>query len=291
VAAGEDCLADADVDAGSFDPDDDPITLSQAPPGPFGPGDTPVTLTVTDDQGASDSCVATVTVVDESPPELAVTLRPNALWPPNHHMVDVEASWSVSDNCGTPNVVLSSLTSNEADNGEGDGNTTNDIQGAEVGAADTEFQLRAERAGGGDGRIYTAVYSATDGSGNEASEAGFAVVPHDQGGMTDPLEVFLDENGGGTLVRWGEAVGAQYYDVIRGQLSNIVETDVVISLGPITCIEANSTDVNTAGLEDPDSPSAGQAFFFLVEYDDGTTSTYGTESADKPRAPGLGDCQ
>ena len=50
------------------------------------------------------------------------------------------------------------------------------------GADDLHFRLRAERAGTGSGRIYTAVYTATDGAGNATSEAGFAVVPHDQGG-------------------------------------------------------------------------------------------------------------
>jgi hypothetical protein len=63
VAAGSSCEADASVDGGSFDPDDDPITLEQTPPGPYGLGETEVTLTVTDDQDASDTCMATVTVV------------------------------------------------------------------------------------------------------------------------------------------------------------------------------------------------------------------------------------
>ncbi len=109
--------------------------------------------------------------------------------------------------------------------------------------------------------------------------------------MTDPLVVFLGANGGGTLVWWNEVPGAQSYDVIRGQLSSIVETDVVISLGPVTCIEPHSTDESTAGWEDSDLPNPGQAFFYLVEYEDGTSSSYGTESVHKPRAPGPGDCQ
>jgi hypothetical protein len=66
VVASGDCLGvvvPADVDNGSFDPDGDPITLSLSPPGPYPIGTTEVTLTVTDDKGASDSCLATVTVV------------------------------------------------------------------------------------------------------------------------------------------------------------------------------------------------------------------------------------
>ncbi|HUO86525.1 MAG TPA: proprotein convertase P-domain-containing protein, partial [Thermoanaerobaculia bacterium] len=43
------CTAAASVDAGSADPDGDPLTLTQDPPGPYGLGDTPVTLTASDD--------------------------------------------------------------------------------------------------------------------------------------------------------------------------------------------------------------------------------------------------
>ena len=47
-------------------------------------------------------------------------------------------------------------------------------------------------------------------------------------------------------------------------------------------IESNAADgVNVAG----------QAFFYLVQYHDGIDSTYGTESAAKPREPGPGDCE
>ena len=104
------------------------------------------------------------------------------------------------------------------------------------------------------------------------------------------LDALLRETGGGTLVSWSEVPDAQSYDVIRGQLNNLVETDLVIGLGPVICIEPGSTDGSTAGSEDSDLPNPGHAYFYLVEYDDGTSSTYGTESTDKPRAPGPGDC-
>jgi hypothetical protein len=79
--------------------------------------------------------------------------------------------------------------------------------------------------------------------------------------------------------------------VIRGELNNIVETGVVINLGNVVCIEANSVNTHTLGWEDGELPEPGQAFFYVVEYYDGISSTYGSESAGKPRAPGAGDCQ
>jgi hypothetical protein len=55
-----------------------------------------------------------------------------------------------------------------------------DIGGAELGTDDREFELRAERTGGGTGRTYTITYSATDASGNSTVAAATVLVPHDQ---------------------------------------------------------------------------------------------------------------
>jgi hypothetical protein len=53
--------------------------------------------------------------------------------------------------------------------------------GAEIGTEDYSFQLRAERAGPGSGRIYTASYKVIDPAGNETDASAEAIVPHDQG--------------------------------------------------------------------------------------------------------------
>jgi hypothetical protein len=58
----------SDIDNGSFDPDGDPIQCTPNPPGPLGLGSHSVTLTCSDPSGASDSCTATVTIVDTTPP-------------------------------------------------------------------------------------------------------------------------------------------------------------------------------------------------------------------------------
>lgn len=66
-----------DVDAGSYDPDGDPITLALLPPGPYPLGDTVVTLTVTDPLGETDHCDATITVLDCEPPSVVCTPTTN----------------------------------------------------------------------------------------------------------------------------------------------------------------------------------------------------------------------
>ena len=76
VDADATCTANADIDAGSNDPDGNDITITQDPPGPYELGETDVTLTVTDESGASDSCTATVKVEDNSCPVITAKLVP-----------------------------------------------------------------------------------------------------------------------------------------------------------------------------------------------------------------------
>jgi hypothetical protein len=140
-----------------------------------------VTLLVTDSEGETDTDTVAVEIVDTTPPEIQVSLDPAEIWPPNHRMVDVHASVVVMDCDHDVEIVLVSVTSNEPDNGIGDGNTEPDIMGVSAGTEDYHFQVRAERAGPGSGRVYTVVYRATDQSGNEAIGTAYARVPHDQG--------------------------------------------------------------------------------------------------------------
>ena len=95
VDAGVDCTAIASIDNGSSDPDGDPITITQDPAGPYGLGDTVVTLTVTDDSGESDSCTATVTVVDNTCPTVTARLVPNVKKRKGCFRVELSAE----DNC------------------------------------------------------------------------------------------------------------------------------------------------------------------------------------------------
>lgn len=106
------------------------------------------------------------------PPTITLSTNPITLSPPNHSYRTITVSdmvVSASDN-GDPNitiddVVIAQVTSDELENAPGstDGNTLNDI----VIAADCKsVQLRAERNGALDGRVYTVTLKVTDASGN-----------------------------------------------------------------------------------------------------------------------------
>ena len=140
------------------------------------------TLTVTDPGGLSSSATTQVSIQDTAAPLLSVSLSPNSLQPPNHKLIPITASVSASDACSA-NVAVSlvSIVSSEPDNGTGDGDQPYDIQaigGGPVpfGTDVRSFLLRAERSGGGNGRIYTVTYSATDRSGNSTSAVAYVVV-------------------------------------------------------------------------------------------------------------------
>jgi hypothetical protein len=179
---------------GSSDPDGDPLDFTWT--GPFvggtangatptvafpGLGVSDVTLEVTDDKGASDLCMAEVTIVDTTPPLLSLSVSPSKLWPPNHKLVDIAVEVTIEDLCdAAPTVRLVSIVSNEPANGLGDGNKAPDIQGAEFGTDDREFQLRAERSGKGPGRIYTITYEVEDQGGNTATAEATVTVGHDR---------------------------------------------------------------------------------------------------------------
>lgn len=130
-----------------------------------------------------DPVIVGLDVCDEIAPTLVVnSLSPNVLWPPNHKYVDVTATVSAHDNFDpSPTVWLVSVTSNEPDNGLGDGDTPDDI----VKLDDYHFKLRAERAGNGNGREYTFVYAAQDDCGNTVQASAVVSVPRNKGGKDE----------------------------------------------------------------------------------------------------------
>ena len=109
-----------------------------------------------------------------TPPTLNFSVSPDSLWPPNHKYVTIEASFDPS--LDVASVTLLSITSNEPDNGQGDGDKPNDI----VIVDNDTFNLRAERSGGGNGRIYTIKYQATNTCGNTVIATATVTVPHNK---------------------------------------------------------------------------------------------------------------
>jgi hypothetical protein len=176
VSANNLCQANASIDNGSFDPDGNPLTISQSPAGPYALGATPVLLTVMDPSGATSQASANVKVVDGTPPSVTgVAVSQTSLWPPDHRMVDMTVTYNTSDNCSAAGCVLT-VSSNQPVNGTGDGNTSPDWQVIDA----HHIRLRAERAGTGGDRIYTITVTCTDAAGNSTVKQATVVVPKHQ---------------------------------------------------------------------------------------------------------------
>jgi len=222
--------------------------VNDAPPF-FNLGTTPVTFTATDTGGAPASCQANVTVVDTMPPQINVTLSRGVLWPANHKLVDIVAAVTVTDSCDPQaTFVLTSITSNEPDNGTGDGDTANDIQNAAYGTADTHFSLRSERSSSGSGRVYTILYTASDGSGNEMPATVRVYVPHDQSGHA------LSGAGfnvlGSALLPKAMTFALTVMSTPEFDATLMTSLQVGNSLGTIEPVSMRKEDVNCDGIPD-----------------------------------------
>src|SRR5205085_12156104 len=116
---------------------------------------------------AGPACSFTVTVNDTEGPTITVATQPIEMWPPDHqyHTFNIsDLVASATDNCSgnlINSVVITSVSSDEPEDVHegGDGNTLNDIV---IAANCKSVQLRAERQGGGNGRVYTIVLKVTD---------------------------------------------------------------------------------------------------------------------------------
>lgn len=128
--------------------------------------------------GTEDSNVATVTihVLDTEPPHITASVGTGTLWSPNHNMVNVGFSLSVTDNSGGPIDTDITVFSNEDDIFPASGNHSPDARDLAAGT----LRLRSERAGNGSGRIYLILIVATDPSDNVSRECLTVVVPKSQ---------------------------------------------------------------------------------------------------------------
>jgi hypothetical protein len=132
--------------------------------------------------------IRTVIVQDTTVPTITLNGRNISLWAPNHQYETVRVTdlvASVSDNgdssLSVGSVVIAQITSDELEDSPngGDGNTLNDI----VIAPDCKsVQLRAERDGNLNGRVYTITFKVRDSSGNIGTVTAKVTVPKTQNG-------------------------------------------------------------------------------------------------------------
>ncbi|WP_163931030.1 PKD domain-containing protein [Paraferrimonas sp. SM1919] len=122
-------------------------------------------LTVEDPFGGIGYDQVLINVQNENDPPLASAAIPtvDCIWPPNHNMVTVGIT-GVSDPEDNAVITIDSVTQDEPTNGTGDGDTPVDA----VINADGTVQLRAERSGNSNGRVYFINFTASDYEGSDS---------------------------------------------------------------------------------------------------------------------------
>lgn len=99
------------------------------------------------------------------------------LWPPNHKLETINILGVTDPDNDTVSIRITAITQDEPVNGLGDGDTAPD--GFVVGGG--QAQLRAERSGSGNGRVYAIAFTADDGKGGSCSGKVAVGAPHDMG--------------------------------------------------------------------------------------------------------------
>ncbi|HEX7332293.1 MAG TPA: immunoglobulin domain-containing protein [Pyrinomonadaceae bacterium] len=182
------------LDGSPFNGNSPSITI---PTGSLSVGNHTVTVTTTGSCGsATQTAILTVT---GGTPVINLITNSATMWPPNHQYQTFNVSDFVANATGgcdssqnlTNSVVIQKVSSDEPEDNPsgGDGNTLNDI----VIAGDCKsVQLRRERDGSLNGRVYTITFKVTDSFGNTA---------------TATVKVSVPKNNGSTAVDNGAAAG------------------------------------------------------------------------------------
>jgi CSLREA domain-containing protein len=137
------------------------------------------TFTYKANNGSRDSNIATVTITVKPKSLDCSTAQPDPaiVWPPNNKFRPISIY-----NVGAPNSkVTIKITSIFQDEPVGKGSQSPDGKG--LGKATT--QVRAERDGAGNGRVYHISFTATDKQGGSCSGKVRVAVPHDQSNQVD----------------------------------------------------------------------------------------------------------
>ena len=168
------------------------------------------TYKVTDAGNNTATCSQVITVYDDIPPQITgFTVSHQSLWPANHRMRDITLNYTASDNCVTTPIVTVTVSSNEAVNGTGDGDTDPDWEIID----NHHVKLRAERAANGDGRIYTITVTVDDGCNPPVSQSKQVMVAHNitgpqsgkpfkVGSIVNFTGVFQDKPGNMHTAKW-----------------------------------------------------------------------------------------
>ena len=249
----------------------------------FPVGNTIVTCT----SSAGPTCNFKVTVKDVEPPVITTTATPIELWPPNHRYETfgvTDLVVSARDLCDTSvnvdDVVITSATSDEPENGNGDGDTSDDI--IVFGNDCQSVRLRSERMGGGNGRVYTITFKVADAAGNVASATKKITVPHSQNGSPavddGPAFTVLSE----CPFQTNLLVRSHYLDFLNREPDTSgfnFWTDVLKHCTPKPgCQEGKQIDVSAAFFLSTEFQKTGYLVerFYKVAYGDATgNSTFG----------------
>jgi hypothetical protein len=153
-------------------------------------------------------------------------------------MVDVAVKYSSADNCPGPISCSLGVTSNEPVNSTGDGNTVPDW----IIVNSNLVQLRSERKGNGDGRIYTIAVTCRDQYGNASTNTTTVTVPHDMGkGQSSPASILNERaTGAGLSVRALQNPSRNYFtlNIIGGNNSGKINIKLFDLSGRV--VESNN---------------------------------------------------
>jgi hypothetical protein len=141
-------------------------------------GVTSVRFFATDVAGNVESPQTLTVKIDKTRPLISGMPAGCSLWPPNHNLVTVGTVTATDALAGlAPDLFQVSGTSSE---GPLDPQSP-DIVISPNSAGGFVVQLRAERSGNGEGRVYTLTATATDLAGNSTTSTARCTVPHDKG--------------------------------------------------------------------------------------------------------------
>jgi hypothetical protein len=225
----------------------------------FPVGTTTVTYMAIDASNQIAVCDFDVTVVDNEPPQILVSVAPVYLWPANNQMEEVKVTVDLWDNVPGTTAKLTKIESNQNING--------DVQDASIGDFDLFFNLRAKNVKGP--RTYTITYEATDAAGNKTSASADVTVPtqkpkdFEAGDLPVPASVTLAQNypnpfNPSTLISFGtpeeQHLELRIYNAMGMPVRTLVST--VLGAGQYT--------VEWDGRDDNGQPLSSGVYLYML---------------------------